>query len=320
MNDKYVHAYNFFVKEGFLQLDNNSYPLLQKYSHCSLLQEKSAVLYLIWYNNPRYNNVVLYRIINECLCSVFFFTGQEIYWTIHRPQENEAYPLQPVINTIFELCKKAGLPLLQIKFIDEHLLAEYQAVHGYTIQTTWSIDNSEYAYKIKDLINLEGPDNYYKRKRIKKFLSFQNIFVRPITNEDVQLCLEIEDAWCKDHDCVYCGSFMGCEKKALEALISIFDDTLHKGLFLFNGETPSGYIICEQINKKLSFLYFGKSTMDDGFMYLIYIMYRDFLTDSEYMNISEDMGHQGLRRFKKLLSAYELWHKYIVTYDIAEKT
>jgi len=312
MNDKYVRARNFFVKEGFLPLDNKSYPLLQKYSHCSLLQEKSAMMFVTWY----WNYFGLYKLIDEYLCSVFFYEGREIYWTIHRPQENAAYPLQPIIDTLCELCKKAGLPLLQIKFIDEHLLAEYQAVHGHTIQTTWSIDNSEYAYKIKDLINLEGPDNYYKRKRIKKFLSFHDISVRPMTNQDVQLCLEIEDEWCKTQDCSYCSSFTGCEKQTMEVMMDIFDEKMHKGLFLYHDEKPSGYIICEQINGKLSFLYFGKSNMTDGLVYLIYVMYKHHLTDVEYMNISEDMGHQGLRRFKKLLSVHELWHKYIVTYGL----
>jgi hypothetical protein len=36
------------------------------------------------------------------------------------------------------------------------------------------------------------------------------------------------------------------------------------------------------------------------------------------MNMSEDMGHLGLRRFKRLLSAHELWRKYIVTFDPTE--
>ena len=56
--------------------------------------------------------------------------------------------------------------------------------------------------------------------------------------------------------------------------------------------------------------------MEGGLVYLIYIIYRDFIKDVEYMNLSEDMGHQGLRRFKKLLSPFELWHKYTVNYEL----
>ena len=97
-------------------------------------------------------------------------------------------------------------------------------------------------------------------------------------------------------------------------MTEIFDDKIHQGLFLYINEKLSGYLICEKINEKLSFLYFGKSKVDGGLIFLIYMMYTEYIKNCEYMNISEDMGHEGLRRFKKLLSPYELWHKYIVTY------
>jgi hypothetical protein len=147
-------------------------------------------------------------------------------------------------------------------------------------------------------------------------LEKQDISIRPITKDNVHLCLDVEEQWCSQEDCSYCRSFFGCEKEAIEIIIDIFDENIHSGLFLYNKEKPAGYIICEQLNKKISFLYFGKSNLDDGFVYLIYIMYRDYLKDVEYMNFNEDMGHPGLRKFKKLFSPYELWHKYIATYSL----
>jgi hypothetical protein len=312
MNYKYAHSRDLLVKEGFLPLDSNSYPVLRNYNHCSLLQEKSAMMYVTWH----FDNFGLYKIIDECLCSVFFYEGRDIYWTIHRPQENDAYPLQPIIDTLCGLCKKAGLPFLQIKFIDEYLLTEYEAVQGHTLQTTWSIDNSEYAYRTKDLANLTGSDNYNKRYKIKKFLNMNNISIHPITNENVRFCLEIEDEWCSHQDCSFCNSFIGCEKKAVEMMIDIYDDTIHTGLFLYQGEKLSGYVVGERINGKLGFGYFGKSNINEGFIYLIYILSRDYLTDVEYINADEDMGHQGLRSFKKSLGIHEMWHKYIVTYEL----
>jgi len=312
MDNAYQKEHDFFLNEGFLPLDDKSYPLLRKYNHCSLLQEKCIVMFVVW----QWNYHGLYKIIDDCLCSVFFYEGRDIYWTIHRPEENSTYPLQPIVDKLAALCKKAGLPFLQLKFTDEHLLAGYEAVQGYKMQTTFFPDNDEYAYKTKDLTDLAGPANYYKRKRIKKFLDRQDISIRPMTGKNARVCLEIEDQWCGFQDCSYCGSFTGCEKQAMEAMLEIFDETLHTGLVLYHDEKPSGYIICEKVSEKLSFLYFGKSTVTDAFVYLIYIMYRDYLTDVEYMNISEDMGHEGIRKFKKMLSPYELWHKYVVTYSV----
>jgi hypothetical protein len=49
------------------------------------------------------------------------------------------------------------------------------------------------------------------------------------------------------------------------------------------------------------------------------MMYKEYLTGVEYMNMSEDMGHTGLRQFKSHLSVHEFWRKYICTYTKAEE-
>ena len=86
-------------------------------------------------------------------------------------------------------------------------------------------------------------------------------------------------------------------------------------MYIFDNKKPAGYIISEKISDKINFLYFGKSIIQDGFLFLIYKMYSDYITNTEYMNINEDMGHEGLRKFKKMLSPYELWIKYMITYS-----
>ena len=312
MNDAQIKIHNIFINEGFLSLDKYSYKLLQKYRQFSLLQEKTITAYVVWQDSL----FGLYKIIDDCLCSVFFPEQQEIYWTIHRPNEDSTCPLQPIISALVILCEKAGLTTLHIRFIDQHLLDEYRAVENPILDIKYNIDSSEYIYTRDNLLNLNGTANYYKRKRIKKYINRQDISVQLLTKENVNLCMVVEEEWCKNHDCLYCSSFYGCEKKAIKTIVDIFNEEIHIGLLMFNMEKPVGYIICEQLNNKVSFLYFGKSALDDGFVYLIYIMYRDYLKEVQYMNFNEDMGHQGLRRFKKLLSPYELWHKHNVTYSV----
>lgn len=313
MNDKHRKEYNFFVNEGFSAIDNNSFSFLQKtYRHCSRFQEKSLTACVAW----QYAYFGLYKILHECLCSFFFHEKQNIYCTIHRLQGNTACPLQSIIDTLAWLCKKAGIPALQIKFIDENQVNEYKAIRGYALTVTQSADSSEYAYKTSDLRELAGTNNYYKRKRVNKFMNMQDISVRPMTKSNVRLCLEVEEQWCRTQECVICSSYFHCEKKALEVIVDIFNEETHRGLLMYHDDKPAGHIICEAVNEKISFVIFGKSLIDDGFLYLIYMMYKDYLCNTEYMNINEDMGHEGLRRFKKLLSHYELWHKYAVTYSL----
>ena len=312
MTDAQKKAYSIFLSEGFFSLDKESYKILQKYKYYSRLQEKNITTYVVWQDCL----FGLYKIIDQCLCSVFFHEQQEIYWTIQRPKENSEYPLQQILSVLVKLCKKADIHELRIKLIDQQLLDEYLAVQNPILHIIYDIDGSEYIYSRDNLLNLKGTANYYKRKRIKKYINRKDISIQLMTKENVNLCLEIEDQWCSRQDCSYCYSFFGCEKKAIEIIVDIYSEEIHKGLLLFNEDKPVGYIICEQLNSKLSFLYFGKSTLDDGFVYLIYIMYKDYLKEVHYMNFNEDMGHPGLRKFKKLISPYELWHKYYISYSI----
>jgi hypothetical protein len=311
LTEKYQKIYDFFKEQGFLPLDSESYPLLKKYNEYSLLQEMSAVMFVVWH----YNYFGLYKVINGYLCSVFFYEGRDVYFAIHAPETPE-YPLAVIVEGLADLCRGSGLSFLQIKFVEERSIPEYETLGPINID--YSSDNSEYAYKTSDLLDLSGTVNYYKRKRVKKIASMEGVSLRPMTAANIHLCTEIETEWCAYQDCAYCESFTGCEKKAIEAFFDIFDEKIHNGLFFYLGEKPVGYIICEKISEKLSFLYFGKANIQDGFVYLIYMMFKEHLNGVEYMNISEDMGHLGLRRFKRLLSAYELWRKYIVTFDIKE--
>ncbi|GHV25301.1 hypothetical protein AGMMS4952_02720 [Spirochaetia bacterium] len=311
MTEEYSRFHDFFEGEGFLPVDEKSYPIIKTYGRYSILQEMSAVIMVIW----NYNYYGLYKIIEGYFCSVYFYEGREIYWNIHRPEEaaGNACSLGHIIDILFDLCEKAGLPFFQVKLIEERFLDDFKNIESYEIDVRCFNENDEYAYKIEDLINLSGTVNYYKRKRVKKFFEMTNVSIRPMTNENMKLCFEIEEEWCKHQDCGFCISFTGCEKKAMEAMALIFDDRIHTGLFLYQDETPAGYIICEKISEKLAFLYLGKANVPDGFVYLIYIMFRDHIK-AGYMNIHEDMGHPGLRRFKTLLAPHELWRKYIVTY------
>jgi hypothetical protein len=305
-------AYRYFQQQGFLQADRGSFPVYKQYERSSGLQEMSAAIIASW--SFAYHG--LYKIISGCLCGVYFYEGKPVYFTIHHPPDpaQGAALLKPLIDTLWEMSREAGLPFLQIKFIDEARLGEYQAIRGYLLSTERRDSDDEYVYRVHDLLELSGTVNFYKRKRLKRCLDRPDITLRPMTSENALVCMEIEEEWCRGKDCAYCASFGGCEKKALGIMIDLFDSRIHRGLFLYQDDKPAGYIICEKVSENLSQLYFGKAVMEGYFVYLIYMMYKTCLTGVEYMNLNEDMGSMGLRLFKSHLSAHELWPKYICTY------
>ncbi|MDR2767757.1 MAG: phosphatidylglycerol lysyltransferase domain-containing protein [Treponema sp.] len=311
LNDLQQKAFDYFVTRGFLPVDKDAYPVFKRYDGGdNLLGEMTATVAVIW----GFEYYALYKVMGGYLCSLWFFRHDpDYYFEVNRPSRPDC-SLSDLISALYTMTQEAGLSCLRIYSVNEENLKEFQNIPGFDIETDYSGDRSEYFYKVKDLMELTGSVNFYKRKRLKRCFSLDNISIKPITGENINLVLGVHDKWCEHQDCDYCRSFVGCERKALEIMVSIYNDKEKTGLLLYEGDVPAGYIICEQINKKVSYLYQGKAVIQDFFIYLIYMMYKDYLPDVEYMDLNEDMGHEGLRMFKRHLSVYELWRKYLLTY------
>jgi hypothetical protein len=288
------------------------------FSRYSLLQEMSASIIGSW--SFAYHG--LYKVIGGCLCAVYFHEAKPVYCTIHRPAAGlPQLPLARIVGILYGLCHEAGLPFLQIRFIDEKYLADFEGIGGYRIQSLRRPQDDEYVYRVKDLLDLSGTVNFYKRKRIRRCSAMQGVSLRPLTGANVRECLAVQDAWCRGKDCAYCASFGGCERKALQAMVELFDERRHRGLLLYLGEESAGYVIGERVSEGLAFLYFGKAVIEGFFVFLIYHLFRDspvcgHFEGVEVLNLNEDMGSPGLRLFKSHLSAYELWPKYMCTYTL----
>jgi hypothetical protein len=301
----------YFVQEGFIPVGKESFFLFQHFQQDSILIDLSPTLTNTW-GVPLHS---LYKNIGGCLCVVWFcgdspyHGGVPFYFTVLRPRHS-VYSIKEAIDGLFAFSAQAGLLYLPVESIEERFLGEYRSIEGYTTETGYSEDHVEYAYKTKDLFELAGGVNLNKRNRLKKFFRLQNISLIPVNKNNMRLCCEIEEAWCGQRECSYCESFAGCEKKALEVMADLFDDRIHRGIVGYIDGNPAGYVVWEQKDNHYSYLYFGKSTVQDFFVYLIYVVVRDYLSGVEYFNIGEDMGNPGLRMFKKHLGTHELWKKY----------
>jgi hypothetical protein len=310
MNEQTVKIYDFFQQQGFLPINKESYPIFKSYEQYSMLQEMGATIITTW----SFSQQGLYKIIHGYLCSVYYM-DEPIRFAIHRPSlKKREHSLGQIIDILYGMARKAGLPALQVKFIEERFLKEYEAIEGYRIQKEYSDDHSEYAYRIEDVLELSGHTNKYKRKRVRNCSKDTNFSFLPITNKNISICLEVEETWCRQQECSLCASFAGCEKKALNIMTAIFDECVYTGLLLYYNKTPVGYIIGEKKDTSLAFLYFAKTNMDNSSVYLYYMLIKTYLSDVKYVNINEDMGKVGLRMFKTNFSTYELWRKYMCTF------
>jgi hypothetical protein len=309
MNERYYKIYNYFLQQGFAPADRNAYAVFREYEAGSILEERSAAIIASW--SFAYKG--LYKIICGYLCSVYFYEGKDIYFVLYPPLQG-CHSLQKIIDMLYAMSMEAGLSFFQVKFIEEQFLPEYQAVQGYDIKTEFFDSDTEYIFRPADLLALSGKVNEEKRRHLRKCSKKEGMSLRPITNEEIHICSQIEEEWCNTKMCSVCASFTGCEKKALKIMVDIFDDRVYKGLYLYDGDKPVGYGIGEWRNQHISFLYYGKALIQDYFVYIIYKMVEMYFSEADYFNMSEDMGNMGLRFFKTHLGKYTPWYKYICTF------
>jgi hypothetical protein len=311
--ERYKPIHDFFRQQGFLPVDAESFQVFKQYERHSALAEMSAVMITTWTSDFH----GLYKIMGGYLCSVYFHHTRSVYFVIYPPVEEAACPLERIVDTLYDLTNKAGYPLFQLRFIDEPFLRELRTLKGYSIKTECSDNESEYIYHPYDILDTNGSINAEKRRLIKKCantIMTENFSLQALTNKNVHHCYAVENEWCQNKDCRLCASYWGCEKKALEVMISLFDERIQKGLILFQGEKPAGYVIGECRDKNLAYLWYGKSALNNFFIYLIYTMVDRYFASVDYINASEDMGNPGLRLFKSHLGVHTFLQKYTCTF------
>jgi hypothetical protein len=306
------------LRQGFLPVGPESYPLFRDFKGTSLLSELTPAVSTFW-TNSFYQ---LYRFINGALVTVFFFDGLEPYFEINRSGNDASDPaaassLKALVDTLYGLALGAGLPSLRVYAVEERFLEEFRGIPGYEVGAEYSDDHSEYVYKPADIVNLAGGINHKKHTHLNKFLGREDIEIKPMDQGNLRLFLDVEREWCGFQDCAVCSAFAGCEYKALEIMADIYDDPCFHGLFGYVGGKVSGYLIWERRENGRAYLHFGKGLFQNFFVYLIYVLAKDELGGSDpavSLNLNEDMGKEGLRRFKKHLGIYEHWRKYLCVY------
>jgi hypothetical protein len=313
VTDLQTKAHEYFRQEGFIPVDETSYSVYRNFydKGDSLLQEMSA---MVCATATAFEFTAVYKVIHGYLCTVWFYPAGELYVSLQPPPGGSGVSLQQVVDTLYGLSGRGGLSSLQIYAVEERFIKDYEQIEGYSIKTEYRDNYSEYAYRTRDILELSGGINFYKRKRLNRCFNTPNVSLLPMTKENFRTCFDVENEWCSHQDCAYCKSFIGCEKKAIEVVARIFDEQIHTGLFLYCDGMPKGYVICEQKDNRVVYLYYGKANLPDFYVYLIYMAVKNYFSGVEYLNMGYDLGITGLRMFKQHLSAYELWRKYLCTF------
>lgn len=175
---------------------------------------------------------------------------------------------------------------------------EIKSVFGEeAVTATTSEKDDNYILDMQEQIHLEGPQYHNKRKKIARFNRAHNWTYEPITKENMDSCLEVNEKWFADHADE--ASSIIEQRLLMVALRELDELQLQGGLFRIDGK-PAAVYIGAPLNKEVYLSMFMKA--DNSYKDISYVFTHEFYKlncrDFRYDNIDSDVGLEGLRKFK----------------------
>ncbi|MDD5583631.1 MAG: phosphatidylglycerol lysyltransferase domain-containing protein [Candidatus Omnitrophica bacterium] len=175
-------------------------------------------------------------------------------------------------------------------------------------------DDSDYLFKIADLVSLKGSKYDGKRNLIKNFKSRYAYTYMPLSDDCATKCLEFEERWCVIKNC---DSVEGLkqERLAIKEMAAHFKDfNLIGGAIVIEGKICA-VAIAETLNPQTLVMHVLKA--DPNIPGLYQTIHNEFLTHiaspHTYVNFEQDLGIEGLRKAKSSYHPCEIIKKYTIT-------
>ncbi len=206
--------------------------------------------------------------------------------------------LLKVIRLLEEDAKERG-----IKFVMKGLLQEHVTMLNLLcpdeFDFTNSRDDSDYIYTVEKLSKLAGKKLHGKRNHIARFKDDEDWQYEPITDANMNDCLEMNKRWCEKYRCLESTSLKHEACAVKKAFHSYKELGLRGGLIRKKGEVVA-YSVGEPISNNTFVVHIEKAFADIQGAYPM--MNQQFVLhecqEFEYVNREEDLGEEGLRKAK----------------------
>jgi len=178
-----------------------------------------------------------------------------------------------------------------------------------------SRDYYDYLYNTKDLIELKGKHYQPKRNHINKFKKLYNYTYSPITQQDINDCLEMHEQWIVEQDCGEEKCPFEQETCAVKVALNNFEAIgLQGGLLLVDGKVIA-FTLGQPINSTTFDVCIEKALSQyEGAYSMINQQFLEHqVSNFPFVNREEDLGIEGLRKAKLSYQPYRLLVKYRAT-------
>ena len=247
------------------------------------------------------------RVDSYLLCMVWDHRSDDRFLMVPLLGHYEQSSITKIMTEVQSFFQKMGVPLI-VESVSEWMLPYYQNLPDFNWQVENDRDLSDYLYQAKD---------FEASMDMKKTRYYYRYFIREnqpktieLSSEYAEECIELcERAFCGTHTCEDCG--FGCLKNTIRSVLQDFHLLNAKGILVRKGEQAIAYCIVSRL-KGLGMYQFKKT--ERGYQgineYLHKECYDRFLQGVDVINYMEDMGLEGLRKYKSRLAPYTLFPRY----------
>ncbi|MEK7759510.1 MAG: phosphatidylglycerol lysyltransferase domain-containing protein, partial [Pseudomonadota bacterium] len=192
-----------------------------------------------------------------------------------------------------------------LKVLDTDILTGAPLVNGELWHT--EVTNPDYIYRTKDLIDLKGNSYKTKRNEINQFRrAHPNHALVPFSRAHESAARALVNTWMQQRlQTIPDGSFeefvynLEMERKAIQRVITLYDQLGLEGLSLFIDGKLEGFTFGERLNRDVANVLIEKTNFNiQGAAQYLFREFSKVFADCTYINVGDDLGFENLRRVK----------------------
>lgn len=227
------------------------------------------------------------------------------------------YNKDNLINIIDELIKR-NLNFTDREYlfgdVDDEFVEDLRKYTDFKFEVLEDIDDSEYIYNSKDLIELRGKKYHSKKNHVNSFLKTYSYSIKTINDDKVkQDCVDLLHKW-HDEVAVTVDKEMLMEIDAIKDLFSELHFFDLNSIAVYVDDQLAGFAVGEKVNDKMAVIHVerGEIAYKGIYAFLNKHFLVESFSDTEFVNRQEDTGNEGLRKAKKSYHPVKMVRKYLV--------
>ncbi len=215
--------------------------------------------------------------------------------------------INETMEAVREILTELKLPLVMTD-VTRWMRPYYERVPNLELEVIDDRDLQDYIYRADDFVH--AMDTQERRYDYRYFIRKYQPVTEIITPGHQETCMEfLKRVWCTEHICEECR--YGCLLDTISYAVAGIDKLDAHGILVRVENRVVGYCVVT-CRKGLGIYHFKKT--ERGFRgineYLHKECFTRFLSDARIINYTEDMGSEGLRKYKCRLAPYTLEPKY----------